>query len=541
MVLFLLSTESMKVQAETLGSTIRLEDTGLELDDNIERGSCPYTWVVVDGSSCPVLYPTGGLYSIMYDLRYFSSGNNFTKEYYQSSNGCGGNKNLSEHDDFLENFEATLNNARNSGTSLILRFSYANDNTVGNEPATFKDGDSTAYHNTELIRTHIKELSKVINRNKDVVLAVECGMFGPWGEMHSSMYDIDPCNHYDPKYSNSIISRWLDKLDPEIKVLVRAPKHLIGYYGYAYSTHDSNGNTIYDADIDDFNSDVQNGSLNINQRLGMYNDGYLGSYSDVGTFGSDNDWPDITREDGVNLLEKMTAVPYGGEFAYVEASSLQPNGSLIYNTPALMSELYRTHLSYLHNINNQDHVISNALNHVDVSTSDLVSGLDSSEVSTYIGHSFRRFIRDHMGYRLLVKSSYLSSTAKKGGSFNISGSIKNLGFGNFLTQKYTEVILKKGSTTYVASVDSFNANEITSLTTKDYDWTFSVPSSISSGNYDVYLRIRNERNTDEASVKTGIRFANPDAFDETLRANKIGTIKISGTSSQGHSDFEELN
>ena len=79
---------SLDVKAESLGSTIRLEDKGDELADNIERGRCPYTWVKVDGSSCPVLNPKGGMYSIMYDLRYFSSGNSFTKDGYDNSNGC---------------------------------------------------------------------------------------------------------------------------------------------------------------------------------------------------------------------------------------------------------------------------------------------------------------------------------------------------------------------------------------------------------------------------------------------------------------------
>ena len=335
---------SLDIKAESLGSTIRLEDKGDELADNIERGRCPYTWVKVDGSSCPVLNPKGGMYSIMYDLRYFSSGNSFTKDGYDNSNGCGGNKNLTEHPNFLKAFEQTLSNARKNGTSLVLRFSYSSDRTVGNEPGLLLDGDSTVYHNTELIRQHIKQLSEVINKNKDVVLAVECGMFGPWGEMHSSMYDIDECNDYDPQFSNAIIDRWLNKLDPDIKVLVRAPKHLMGYYGYANNA-------------EGFNQAVANGTLKLNSRLGMYNDGYLGTSTDYGTFGDENEWPYITRDKGIDMLEKLSEVPYGGECAYVDLDTLKSHGSPIYNGKNFISELYRTHLSYLHNINSEDEVL----------------------------------------------------------------------------------------------------------------------------------------------------------------------------------------
>ena len=518
---------SLDIKAESLGSTIRLEDKGDELADNIERGRCPYTWVKVDGSSCPVLNPKGGMYSIMYDLRYFSSGNSFTKDGYDNSNGCGGNKNLTEHPNFLKAFEQTLSNARKNGTSLVLRFSYSSDRTVGNEPGLLLDGDSTVYHNTELIRQHIKQLSEVINKNKDVVLAVECGMFGPWGEMHSSMYDIDECNDYDPQFSNAIIDRWLNKLDPDIKVLVRAPKHLMGYYGYANNA-------------EGFNQAVANGTLKLNSRLGMYNDGYLGTSTDYGTFGDENEWPYITRDKGIDMLEKLSEVPYGGECAYVDLDTLKSHGSPIYNGKNFMSELYRTHLSYLHNINSEDEVLIKELNHVDVSKSDLVKGLDASDVTPYIDHSYRKFMRDHMGYRILVKESKLSSEVSKDGTFTMSGSMKNVGFGNFLTKKYTEVILKKGDKTYVASVDSFNANDLKSLATKDYKWTFSVPSDIESGNWEVYVRIRNKRNTEDASVKTGIRFANPDCFNTNIRANKIGTIKVSGGNSKGGSGLKEV-
>ena len=149
-------------------------------------------------------------------------------------------------------------------------------------------------------------------------------------------------------------------------------------------------------------------------------------------------------------------------------------------------------------------------------------------------------MRDHMGYRILVKESKLSSEVSKDGTFTMSGSMKNVGFGNFLTKKYTEVILKKGDKTYVASVDSFNANDLKSLATKDYKWTFSVPSDIEAGNWEVYVRIRNKRNTEDASVKTGIRFANPDCFNTNIRANKIGTIKVSGGNSKGGSGLKEV-
>ena len=47
------------------------------------------------------------------------------------------------------------------------------------------------------------------------------------------------------------------------------------------------------------------------------------------------------------MLEKLTEVPYGGECAYVDKETLKSHGSPIYKGSEFMSELYRTHLSYL--------------------------------------------------------------------------------------------------------------------------------------------------------------------------------------------------
>lgn len=497
-----IGTMNMNTEAANLGSTISLEESGAELT-NVERGECPYTWINVNDGPTQVLYPSGGMYSIMYDLRYFSNGNNYTQDGYQSANGCEGYKSLSEHPDFLDSLKTTLQNARNSGTSIILRFSYASDATAGNEPS--KEGDNSQ-PDTELIVKHIAELSNVINEYKDTVLAVECGMYGPWGEMHTSMYD-------DPQYYSALSKAWIEDLDPAIKVLVRAPKHLMAHYGFANKSAE-------------FAAAIDNGSLRLDPRLGLYNDGYLGSSTDIGTFGQDNTWPYITRETANDLLQIMDTVPYGGEMAYVTADSLKSQGSIIYDEPSLMGELYMTHLSYLHNINEEGHVIAGELDKLTVSERFILPGLDKSDFAPYIGKSYREFIRDHMGYRLLVKESDMSEAIDEDRTFYMTGTIKNTGFGNFLTDKNAEIILKNGDDTYVASVDSFNAKELKSLGSMNYDWSFEVPSDLSAGDWDVYLRIKNATDTGETST-TGIAFANKDCFDKDLRANKIGTVSIS--------------
>lgn len=84
------------------------------------------------------------------------------------------------------------------------------------------------------------------------------------------------------------------------------------------------------------------------ERLGFYNDGYLGTWWDYGTWGA------MTREQGCAYLRPRPQLPYGGEFATVTEGFF--NGSYkAYELfdPArynIVKEWYDTHLSYLRTI-----------------------------------------------------------------------------------------------------------------------------------------------------------------------------------------------
>ena len=74
-------------------------------------------------------------------------------------------------------------------------------------------------HDLELIVRHIRQISTVLNDNRDVVCVIQAGMLGPWGEWHGS-------NQGDPPSLASrraVLWAWLESVPAPITVHIRRP------------------------------------------------------------------------------------------------------------------------------------------------------------------------------------------------------------------------------------------------------------------------------------------------------------------------------
>lgn len=95
----------------------------------------------------------------------------------------------------------------------------------------------------------------------------------------------------------------------------------------------------------------------------------------------------------------------------------------------LEKEAFLTHTSYL-NISWNDRVI-NAWKNTPYDGADPV----------YAGFSDYDYVAAHLGYRLVLRKSELSSSASGGGVLRLRGSIENVGFGNVVNQRLAEILL----------------------------------------------------------------------------------------------------
>lgn len=170
-------------------------------------------------------------------------------------------------DEKLERLRTLFEEARKQQIMLLFRAAYRQDEDCG-EPEL------------SMIKIHIEQLSEVINEYKDVVLVVQTGMVGLWGEWHGSVYleDEDALRNEAMR----VVEWWLEDLDPSINLNLRRPLFI---------------QTAIEEGLD-------------GSRIGMHNDALLATDSDMGTY--------IDRtEDLAWCEENLNAKVNGGEMPYV--------------------------------------------------------------------------------------------------------------------------------------------------------------------------------------------------------------------------------
>lgn len=377
------------------------------------------------------------LYHLRIDISAFSQANNETADQPLTENALSG---LDELLSFLYD----------NNKSAIARFVY--------DPGL--NGASNKEPALDMILQHITQLSAVLDKYHDTLTAIEVGLIGPWGEMHTStMANKDVINALIDAYLNHTT---------EIPILVRTPKMIYNYLGITMD------------DIDTYRIE----STAKAYRLGLFNDGYLGSANDLGTY--------TNREKEVPWLALQNGhLPYGGEVVIPDSS--------LHDIENCLDEMFLLHLSYL-NIEWNNIVIDKWKNsfYTDAAGKD----------STYYGTTAFEYIENHMGYRFVLENSTFEydETVSR---FAIDLSLKNVGFGN-LNRPMDLTLLLQSETGEITSVDAGHFNGQKNI-------TFQTNLNLKKGTYNVYVKL------DKGNDKYTLRFAN-DLWDEELQANQIGSF-----------------
>lgn len=320
----------------------------------------------------------------------------------------------------------------------------------------------------QMILRHIEQACEVIDNYKSTVTAIEAGLIGPWGEMHSSAVA-------NAKYITPIVDALLSHTEV-IPVLVRTPKMIYDYLGITLK-------------------DIDNYSIDANQkayRLGLYNDGYLGSNTDLGTY---ND-----RERETKFLSRQTAhLPYGGEVVEPESS--------LHNIEKCLPEMNLLNLSYLNTIWN-----GKVIEKWEKSFYTSACGTDEK----YYGKTAFEYIENHLGYRFVLTESVFRYS-ENSDKLQVELKLKNVGFGNLNRQKHAKIILtdKDGGTVFTQAVRDFSGED---------RFDCSLDLNLPSGNYEVYLCLYEDET--ESGPLYCLQFANDGLWNKELKANKIGNVQI---------------
>lgn len=433
---------------------------------------------------------------------------------------------------FLNSFRSYLDKIRAQNSTVIVRFAYDPWYTGSWKYAKGFEMEP----GQEWILRHIRQLAEVYNDYEDVITAVELGMYGPYGENHTSSLS-------GAKNAGEAL-RELIQHTKKIHVSGRTPAVIATAFGFAAS-----GDTSYNITFDIGNSYFKAKADSIGQdifRVGLFNDGYLGTQYDYGTWGVDCR-ASICREKGVAWLEKYGAnTSYGGE-ALTTASGYKKINSAEF----LAYEGFRTHTNYL-NIQWNNTLIAEW-------KSSLFTPRDSIDAAY---DSAFKYINNHLGYRYVLKSSQMMDSLGPKSDLILDLKIQNVGFGNMTKTRPVTIVLRKknpdgsyGNPIELPQSSQFDPQAIRSRTVQlksafdangniiDYDnieteTTFDginaiqietkLPDSLAEGTYAAFLRISQYGNWPADSNYSTVRFANDSSYFDTLTcSNYVGEFVLS--------------
>lgn len=352
---------------------------------------------------------------------------------------------------------------------VILRFLYDwNGKAIQTEPSDFQQ-----------IKKHISQISSAVNKHKDCVYIIQGAFIGNIGEMNNSNYN-------DINQIRQLIETLADSTDPQIYLAVRTPAQLRG---------------ILRTSVPLSSQDSENGEFI--SRLGLYNDGMLGSVYDMGTYddtprtsGSKPDEPGTRKEELLYQYKLCQYVPNGGEVTMDNQYNDLDNA---------ISDLAQMHVSYL----NSDH--DKAV-------------LNKWKNSTYHGkgvfHNINGYdyISAHLGYRYFIKESHIDFHSIISDDAALYLTIANTGFSSAYKKYDSTLILTEDDTGKTTRIETTIDNRrISGNDQTDFKTNLNI-RSLRKGRYTLALEMKDPYTRDY------IHFANT-GF-ETSNSIPLGTMTI---------------
>ncbi len=278
----------------------------------------------------------------------------------------------------LRQLSRILDTWHSRGRQLIIRFLYDWDGRP----------QETEPESISQILEHMSQTAEIVNLHSDCVHILQGIYVGAWGEMHGSRYT----NQED---MITLISHLFSVTDPSIFLAVRTP---------------GQWRAIAEAFQEPMPGEEDFGT-SFSSRLGLYNDGLLGSETDLGTYGETDPGPDApagekrSRQSELAFQELLcNYVPNGGEV--VIDNPYNDFHSAVRNLAAI-------HISYLNDAYDEA-VLSKwrADSYHGESPFDGMNGYD--------------YIAAHLGYRYVLKASGLTFPVDPGPVLSLL--LENTGF-----------------------------------------------------------------------------------------------------------------
>jgi len=371
-------------------------------------------------------------------------------------------------DNYLDCIRANFQSLRTNGAKAVVRFNYSDGNEEKDKP-----WDATE----EWVLRHIAQLKPVLQEYYDVILVLQAGFVGSWGEWYyTDNFVFNPKTAEDFQPRKHVIDALLDALPADRQIALRTPEFKMKIYGHSVADTITSANAHQHSEI---------------ARLGGHNDCYLASSSDTGTYGSK------TERNYWEAESKYTIM--GGEtcgtsvYCHCEAQG-EAHGTL--------ADMALYHFTYL-NI-----------------------GYHQGVIQRWKTEGCFNDIDKRLGYRYVLEEGQFTEKPAAGENFRVILDIRNDGFASAQNPRDAELVLTDASGKVVKTW-KLNSDPRFWMpgTTTTIDQTVQLPAGI-SGEMTLSLNLPDPCSTLRSNPRFSIQLANEDLWNETTGYNKLYTFAL---------------
>lgn len=365
-------------------------------------------------------------------------------------------------DAYLQEFDRSLSVLRQAGSKCILRFAYKSNEAEENKP-----WDATP----EWSLRHLEQLKPYIQKNADVIFCFEAGFVGVWGEWwYTTGYPMAPVTKAQIEPRVHLLDAMMDAIPSTRQVLVRTPQYKSWYLDYYHLPFEPIDPSVAHTDYKP-------------SRIGAYNDCFISSKDDWGTYRDDADrdfWAGDT---------KYTIV--GGEICancgYTDADNA-------------IHEMERYHFTYCND------------------------GSWHNNQEKWKQQGVWDAISQRMGYRLVLDKATYEDKLKKG-LFTVHLTLHNVGFASPQNPRDVELIMCNATDTLV-----FKQSAVDPRTWQPGEpFTIVLSADMSAypkGTYTACLNLPDPYPSLHDNPLYSIRCANNNVWSEQTGYNKLFTVEL---------------
>ena len=372
---------------------------------------------------------------------------------------------------YLAEIKDGLGIVRSAGLKTVLRFVY-------NYPETETDFQNAKDASLTRVLSHIDQLAPALQENADVISVLQGGFIGAWGEWHTSSNGLT-----DPAARTQIRDALLAATPTDKFIQLRYPGHVMDWYATPTAP-----------------SQAFSGSGP--SRIGLHNDCFLASATDVGTYSEDE--TERARERDYVAAVSQSA-PFGGETCN---PADEPGAQVRGSCADILAEGRQFSLTYLNNDYHRE-----------------------AFHDRWRSEGCMPEVERRMGYRLAWGTLTHAVQTQPGQDLTVDFSVRNEGWARPYSARPVQLVLRHRASGDVLRLAGSGVDVRSWLpdATHTGSLVVPIPESAATGDYDVHVALPDGADTLAADTRYAIRPANADdsaagtRWDATLGAFGLGT------------------